>query len=151
MRRLGFVAGPTKTTIAASYDRPPQAAQDRIVAGKTQLRFQYDSSPGSRTQVIDRLTVAQLIYEYGSMQGYLSSPYRFVGIGVRGEPFTGTCKSAMQFSLTTIALPWLPIAQAVIQRAQVRLRGDLSPACTMLFQPSIVFHEQSATATPATA
>lgn len=47
---------------------------------------------------------------------------------------------AKQLSLTTIALPWQEIAKAVVQRVQLRLDGDLSPACTFLFQPSVVFH-----------
>lgn len=48
---------------------------------------------------------------------------------------------AEQLGLTTIALPWQEIAKAVVGRAQLRLQGDLSPACTMLFQPAVVFHE----------
>lgn len=47
---------------------------------------------------------------------------------------------AEQLGLTTIALPWQEIAKAVVQRVQLRLQGDLSPACTFLFQPSVVFH-----------
>lgn len=47
---------------------------------------------------------------------------------------------AKQLGLTTIALPWQEIANAVVQRAQLRLNGDLSSACTFLFQPSLVFH-----------
>lgn len=35
----------------------------------------------SFTQIFDRDTLAQLIYEIGHAQGYLASPYRFVGIG----------------------------------------------------------------------
>ena len=49
---------------------------------------------------------------------------------------------AKQLGLTTIALPWHEIAKAVVQRAQLRLQGDLSPACTFLFQPAVVFHDQ---------
>ena len=47
---------------------------------------------------------------------------------------------AKQLGLTTIALPWQEIADAVVQRAKLRLEGDLSSACTFLFQPSVVFH-----------
>jgi len=47
---------------------------------------------------------------------------------------------AKQLALTTIALPWQEIANAVVQRVQLRLQGDFSPACTFLFQPSLVFH-----------
>ena len=47
---------------------------------------------------------------------------------------------AEQLGLTTIALPWQEIANAVVQRAQLRLQGDLSSACTFLFQPTVVFH-----------
>lgn len=52
---------------------------------------------------------------------------------------------AEQLGLTTIALPWQAIAQAVVQRAQLRLQGDLGSACTFLFQPSVVFHEDAQT------
>lgn len=48
---------------------------------------------------------------------------------------------AEQLGLTTIALPWQQIARALVQRAQLRLQGDLSPACTFLFQPTVVFHD----------
>jgi len=47
---------------------------------------------------------------------------------------------AEQLGLTTIALPWQEIANAVVQRAQLRLQGNLTPACTFLFQPAVVFH-----------
>lgn len=47
---------------------------------------------------------------------------------------------AKQLGLTTIALPWQEIANAVVQRAQLRLQGDRSSACTFLFQPTVVFH-----------
>lgn len=50
---------------------------------------------------------------------------------------------AEQLGLTTIALPWQEIAKAVVQRAQLRLQGDLGSACTFLFQPSVIFHEPS--------
>lgn len=50
---------------------------------------------------------------------------------------------AQQLGLTTIALPWQEIAKAVVQRAQLRLQGDLGSACTFLFQPSVTFHEPS--------
>lgn len=50
---------------------------------------------------------------------------------------------AQQLGLTTIALPWQAIAQAVVQRAQLRLQGDLGSACTFLFQPSVIFHEEA--------
>lgn len=49
---------------------------------------------------------------------------------------------AQQLGLCTIALPWLAIAQAVVERAQLRLRGDRSPARTLLLQPRITFHDQ---------
>jgi len=49
---------------------------------------------------------------------------------------------AEQLGLTTIALPWQEIADAVVQRTKLRLQGDLCPACTFLFQPSVVFHEE---------
>ena len=55
-------------------------------------------------------------------------------VGYDDAPIAG------QLGLTTIALPWQEIARAVVQRAQLRLQGDLSPACTFLFQPSVVFH-----------
>lgn len=48
---------------------------------------------------------------------------------------------AQQMGLTTIALPWIAIAKAIVERTQCRLNGDRSPACTLLLQPSIVFHE----------
>ncbi|MGB0767431.1 MAG: substrate-binding domain-containing protein, partial [Phycisphaeraceae bacterium] len=48
---------------------------------------------------------------------------------------------AKKLSLTTIALPWQSIAEAVIERTQARLKGDTSPARTVLLQPSIVFHD----------
>jgi DNA-binding LacI/PurR family transcriptional regulator len=48
---------------------------------------------------------------------------------------------AQQLGLTTIALPWQEMAVAVVQRARLRLRGDLGSACTFLFQPSVTFHE----------
>lgn len=48
---------------------------------------------------------------------------------------------AEQIGLTTIALPWQEIAKAVVERAQLRLQGDLGPACTFLFQPAVIFHE----------
>ncbi|MFK7788174.1 MAG: substrate-binding domain-containing protein [Phycisphaeraceae bacterium] len=47
---------------------------------------------------------------------------------------------AAPLGLTTIALPWQEIANAVVQRARLRLQGDLSSACTFLFQPTVVFH-----------
>ena len=50
---------------------------------------------------------------------------------------------ANQLGLTTIALPWQAIADAVVQRTQRRLQGDLDPACTFLFQPSVVFHDEA--------
>ena len=43
------------------------------------------------TQAIDRITQIQGIYELGSANGYLSSPYRFVGIGSDD----GSCVGAM--------------------------------------------------------
>ncbi|MEM9109486.1 MAG: substrate-binding domain-containing protein [Planctomycetota bacterium] len=56
-------------------------------------------------------------------------------VGYDDAPIAG------RLGLSTIALPWQAIAKAVVQRAQLRIRGDLSPACTMLFQPAVVFHE----------
>ncbi|MEO0475312.1 MAG: substrate-binding domain-containing protein [Planctomycetota bacterium] len=56
-------------------------------------------------------------------------------VGYDDAPIAG------QLGLTTIALPWQEIADAVVQRAQLRLQGGLGPACTFLFQPSVVFHE----------
>lgn len=53
----------------------------------------------SLTQVIDRFTLAQLVYEYGNMQGYLSSPYRYVGFGNAEKPSQGTCKGAASCQL----------------------------------------------------
>ena len=47
---------------------------------------------------------------------------------------------AQQLGLTTIALPWTGIARAIVERAQTRLKADLSPARTLLLQPAIVFH-----------
>jgi hypothetical protein len=45
------------------------------------------SAQASFTQVLDPKTLLQVIYEFGLEHGYLSSPYRFVGIG---SP-NGTC------------------------------------------------------------
>jgi hypothetical protein len=50
---------------------------------------------------------------------------------------------AQQLGLTTIALPWQEIAVAVVQRARLRLQGDLGSACTFLFQPAVIFHDES--------
>lgn len=44
----------------------------------------------SFTQVFDRDTLAQLIYEIGQAQGYLASPYRYVGIGGSDASCRGT-------------------------------------------------------------
>ena len=48
---------------------------------------------------------------------------------------------AKQLGLTTIALPWQELADAVVQRARLRLQGDRGSACTFLFQPAVTFHE----------
>lgn len=57
-----------------------------------QKRTRTVSIRGSATQILTRDAVGQLIYEYGNNDGYLSSPYRYVGFGTMGEAFSGTCK-----------------------------------------------------------
>lgn len=55
----------------------------------------FSSGRFSLTQVIDPDTLVQGIYELASAQGYLASPYRFVGIGGAD----GSCRGAVDYCI----------------------------------------------------
>jgi hypothetical protein len=65
---LALDATGTFDTVGRAGD-PGFARPMRVLSGRT-----------SFTQVLDRSTLLQLIYELSQAQGFLSSPYRFVGI-----------------------------------------------------------------------
>jgi hypothetical protein len=61
---------------SATFDEVGRVGDPRFARDARTL-----SARASFTQVVDPQTLVQAIYEYGLSTGYLSSPYRYVGIG----------------------------------------------------------------------
>ena len=72
------------------------------------------------TQVIDTDLLLQGIYELGHAQGYLVSPYRFVGIGTED----GTCRGSETFECVPESSP----EQRLLHALALRVRAALSDA-----------------------
>lgn len=72
-------------TLLASFDQVGRVGDPDFARDTRQL-----AARASFTQVFDRDTLAQAIYEIGQAQGYLASPYRFVGIGGADASCRGT-------------------------------------------------------------
>jgi len=54
------------------------------------------------TQVVDRDTLVQLVYEPSLQQGYLSSPYRFVRFAAADGPLVSTCREPVTLCLPEV-------------------------------------------------
>jgi hypothetical protein len=63
-------------TLLATFDDVGRVGDPKFSRAARQF-----GARASLTQVLDRATLAQVIYEIGLSEGYLASPYRFVGIG----------------------------------------------------------------------
>ena len=60
------------------------------------------SARAALTQVIDRESLAQLVYEAGLQQGYLSSPYRFVRFAAADGPRESRCRESVTLCLPEV-------------------------------------------------
>jgi len=74
------------------------------------------------TQLIDTRTLVQGIYELGHAQGYLVSPYRFVGIGSDD----GTCRGVEVFDCVPESSPEQRLLHALAVRVRVALTEAFS-------------------------
>lgn len=74
------------------------------------------------TQAIDAQTLVQGVYELGRAEGYLVSPYRFVGIGSDD----GTCRGADVFDCVAESSPEQRILHAMALRVRAALAEALS-------------------------
>lgn len=86
----------------------------------------------SFTQIIDQDTLAQLTYEVGRQQGYLSSPYRRVPIGPEEDAFSGFCAFPITACIPE-ANPTERTRHAVALRARRALATQLSLGASYRF------------------
>lgn len=136
--RLGILAGPTNDRrsderVAGFISR---ATDPVIIHAENWHRDAGRRSAGELVNTkLDGIFAANDRLAQGSLLAYQDAKrHPPLIVGYDDAPI------AKQLRLTTIALPWQEIAKAVVQRAQLRLQGDFSAACTFLFQPSVVFH-----------
>lgn len=99
----------------------PQIARGLVTVG-SRLSF---------TQVLGRATLAQLAYEFGHLQGYQASPYRWVGFGGTGFGCEMNPDSRGTNSVPIPCLPEHVPDQRVRHAAAVQLRQGLSDALSV--------------------